>query len=248
MTGRTMTGRLPMVLRWTLPLALGLAACASPVTPDQCAATNWRGLGYAAGAAGRPMTDADRRFAQCAETGVPGDGAAYRRGYDDGLARYCTFDGVLEAALRGEGDILFCPDASFAMEEAFDAGRSYRAARRDRDAWREEAEEARTTFRRSLNEADRLRGKIPYIDDARRRDELRREIERLRSEAYRAEQRGRRAEYEWRRAEDRLRDASRRLDRLRARAGELRRLDALERERERGREAGRDDAFPPLTD
>ena len=241
--------------RWTLALAFGLAACASPVTPDECAATNWRGLGYAAGAAGRAMTEADRRFAQCAETGVPGDGAAYRRGYEDGLARYCSFDGVLEAALRGEGDILFCPDASFAMEEAYDAGRSYHAARRDRDAWRQEAEDARTTFRRSLNEADRLRDKIPYIDDPQRRDELRREIERLRSEAYRAEQRGRRAEYEWRRAEDRLRDASRRLDRLRARAGELRRLDRLEREDERARardreEAGAeaDDAFPPLTD
>lgn len=236
-------------LRLLAPLAL--LACATPMTGEDCGAIDWRGLGYAAGlGGGAPGLLDDYRYAQCAEAGVPADPDAYFAGYEDGLARYCTFDGVLEGALRGRGDVLSCPDATYAMEEAFDAGRAYHEAERERDAAEEEVREARRAFRAAVAEADRLRGKLPYIDDPDRRAEIRRDIERRRDEAYRAEQRGREAEFRYGRARDRLRDAARRLDRLRARADELRRLDAMERSGDdapRGRATDTDeDAYPAL--
>ena len=211
-----------------LSVLLAIASCAS-VSPETCEVTDWRYQGYQAGAAGGLLTEDDSRFARCAEAGVMGDRAAYRAGYEEGLAAYCTFEGVLSAALRGQGDVLRCPDPTYAMEEAYEVGFALHSAERDRNAAEAAFEDATGNFRRALREADRLAAKIPQIDDSARRDELRREIDRLRSQAFREERRADEARYAVRRASDRLYDAERRYERLRLRARELKQLDAQER-------------------
>ena len=211
-----------------LPALLALTACAS-MSPEECDATDWRYRGYSTGSVGGLSTEDDGRFVQCAEAGVRGDRAAYRAGYEEGLATYCTFEGVLSAALRGQGDVLRCPDPTYAMEEAYEVGFALHSAERDRNAAEAAFEDATGNFRRALREADRLAAKIPQIDDPARRDELRREIDRLRSQAFREERRADEARYAVRRASDRLYDAERRYERLRLRTRELKRLDAQER-------------------
>ena len=120
----------PRSAPWLVVLAL-LPACASSVTPEGCAATDWARIGEAAGAMGEPDA-ASREVEACAALGTPPDYAAFRAGYQRGLARYCTFDGVLDAAMAGQGDVGRCAAPTALMIEAYALGKEHARAARDR--------------------------------------------------------------------------------------------------------------------
>ena len=116
--------------------AATLAGCASSMSAEDCARANWRAVGVEAGRIGEPDAAADRIEA-CAAAGRPADYASFRTGYQQGLAAYCTFEGVLAAASAGRGDLSRCAAPSTEMMQAQAVGADLHEARRDlRDATR----------------------------------------------------------------------------------------------------------------
>lgn len=120
----------------TASLTACLLGCASPMSADDCGAADWRGIGAEAGVIGEPDAAADRIEA-CAAAGRPADYAAFRAGYQQGLADYCTLEGVLAAASAGRGDVARCAAPTPGMIQAQALGADLHRARGDlRDATR----------------------------------------------------------------------------------------------------------------
>lgn len=71
-------------------LALLLAGACASLSEEECRAGDWRAIGFADGAAGRPADYVARHREACAEVGVSPDLDAWLAGREAGLARYCT--------------------------------------------------------------------------------------------------------------------------------------------------------------
>lgn len=79
-----------MMLRiaWVL-LALSLGGCAS-MTETQCQVADWQRVGLNDGASGVPENHLAAYVKDCAKVGIEPDARAYRKGWDEGIVRYCT--------------------------------------------------------------------------------------------------------------------------------------------------------------
>lgn len=117
--------------------ALAVQGCATIATRD-CPAVDWTELGRQDGAEGRPAARIAAHQSACAESGAPPDPVAYEAGRREGLALYCTPEGVYEATRRGRSYEGVCPAFSTEMRVAYDRGLAYRrTASRLRDLeWR----------------------------------------------------------------------------------------------------------------
>ena len=73
-------------------VAFGAAACAQSVAERSaaCAATDWYAYGLTDGRLGVPERERQDLFQDCLEAGAVVDVAAYRAGWSEGLAEYCT--------------------------------------------------------------------------------------------------------------------------------------------------------------
>ena len=100
-----------------------LGSCAS-VSKEECLAGDWAGIGMRDGIAGRV---AEAQFARhidaCAKLAITPDRAAWMRGYQAGLAQYCTPASGLREGLAGRRYGQVCPNPA-AFLEAYDLGRS----------------------------------------------------------------------------------------------------------------------------
>ncbi len=101
-----------------------LASCAS-VSREECLAGDWVSIGLRDGASGQ---DGPAQFARhqraCAKVDVVPDQSAWARGYQQGLARYCTPIVGLEEGLAGRPYRGVCPVATQApFLAAFNVGR-----------------------------------------------------------------------------------------------------------------------------
>ncbi len=66
-----------------------LASCAS-ISPEQCRAGDWRGIGISDGENGRSGGYISRHQDACGKVGIVPDVAAWNAGREIGLDRYCT--------------------------------------------------------------------------------------------------------------------------------------------------------------
>lgn len=85
-----------------------IGGCAT-MTPEECAVADWELLGERDGRSGQPPEYFARRAGDCAEAGYEADQAAWRRGWDRGIADFCTPDTGFRKGLEGNGYDHVCP-------------------------------------------------------------------------------------------------------------------------------------------
>jgi len=109
---------------------LGLAACTTLTATERtaaCRATDWANYGLNDGILGVPAAERDRRFADCADLGVPADLAAYRAGREQGLATYCTLENGYDVGYAGRRYRNVCPpELETAFLQGYEQGRKER--------------------------------------------------------------------------------------------------------------------------
>ena len=122
----------PHVLRsLLLPAALLLGACAS-LSESECRSQDWAELGRADGQHGRPLSQFKEHREACKAHGVKPDGAAYKKGREEGLRTYCTPSGGYVAGRRGDSYEDVCNAAAEReFRPAFRDGRQVHAILRD---------------------------------------------------------------------------------------------------------------------
>ena len=81
----------------------------------ECEIADWRGIGYADGAAGYGVERLDRHRKACAPYGVTPDVSAYSRGRLEGLVEYCTVPTGIRIGRR-DGNCGICIDHSPALD------------------------------------------------------------------------------------------------------------------------------------
>lgn len=102
-----MSRTLRLLLSW-VATALLAGGCAS-LSEKQCLVGDWRSVGLADGLAGHaPSRLLDHRLA-CADHGVAVDEGAWRAGYDEGIARFCTPLSGFRVGERGAAFPTVCP-------------------------------------------------------------------------------------------------------------------------------------------
>ena len=91
-------------------LLLSLSAC-NTLTREQCAATNWGGVGYDAANHGKKLTQTiEPRHRQCdVDYGVRPNFEAIKIGYEDGLKNFCSRDRAREFGEEGGSYRNTCP-------------------------------------------------------------------------------------------------------------------------------------------
>lgn len=188
-----------------------LAACAT-LSKEQCLQGDWRAIGYADGADGRPMSRIDDHAKACQKSGVTPDMSLYVRGREQGLMRYCTEANGFREGRDGHAYKGVCPPP---VEPEFLGGYA--------DGERVHAAESRLASARSdLDSADaRAENRARQADGV--EDELRNpklteeQTKELRDRLHRLRRERRDAIEDGRRAADAIRDAEREVDDLRAR-------------------------------
>lgn len=86
-----------------------LAGCATGVSKDQCAAADWRTVGYEDGLRGAPADRIGAHRAGCGKHGVTPDLAAYLDGRERGLVEYCQPKNGFRVGVNGGGYANVCP-------------------------------------------------------------------------------------------------------------------------------------------
>ena len=88
--------------------ALALSGCAT-LNEAECVQGDWRGIGFADGAAGKSSDRFGRHVDACAKHGVRADGAEYLRGWERGIERVCTAPNGFREGARGAALGGVCP-------------------------------------------------------------------------------------------------------------------------------------------
>lgn len=86
-----------------------LSACATGMGKDECAAADWRTIGYEDGLRGFPADRIGAHRVACAKHQVTPDLAAYMEGRDRGLVEYCQPRNGYRVGLNGGGYANVCP-------------------------------------------------------------------------------------------------------------------------------------------
>lgn len=180
--------------------ALGLASCET-MSAEECAAADWRAIGYSDGAQGSNRFSA--RQESCARKGFGADLNAYLSGNAEGARFYCTPQRGFQRGLSGTGYAGFCPpdlDGAFSAAHA-DGLRAYQvttalsAAENEQRRLENRRGEIDTDIRNTESqlaqaatdeERGRLRNELGRLNDERRRvnDDIRTQMREVR---YRSE-------------------------------------------------------------
>src|SRR5699024_9618337 len=78
-----------------------LSGCAT-MSPEQCLTADWSQRGYKDGRAGFTSNRVAKHHKACSKVGVIPNLAAYRKGYERGLAQYCTPANAVEQGRNGK--------------------------------------------------------------------------------------------------------------------------------------------------
>jgi hypothetical protein len=78
-----------------------VAGCAGTMSADECVGADWRAIGEADGATGKPVTFFEDRAKDCESHGYAVDHDAYLAGREASLAQFCTASGGFEAGNAG---------------------------------------------------------------------------------------------------------------------------------------------------
>ena len=107
-----------------------LGACATGMSRDQCAAADWRTIGYEDGLHGFPPDRIGAHRVACSKHQVAPDLAAYTDGRERGLRDYCQPKNGFRVGLSGGGYANVCPDVAEAgFVNAYRSGRQIHDAR-----------------------------------------------------------------------------------------------------------------------
>lgn len=163
-------------------LAFGavLAGCET-MSAEECAAADWRYLGFNDAAANGTDRFASRAES-CGEKGFTADGGAYGAGFAEGMYRFCQPPNAFNYALRGATFNGACPaELQRDFYAAYGDGRRIYEARSELDT----ARNRMNVIAPRIEEIDDdIRGKIEAQrgQSQAERDRLQREIDNLRSE------------------------------------------------------------------
>lgn len=121
-------------MRVAIALLLGagfLASCAS-ISPEQCRAGDWRGIGISDGENGRSESYVSRHQDACGKVGIVPDVAAWNAGREIGLERYCTPQNAYRIGRDGTELSNQCTGPSVSeLNAANIKGRKYHAINRE---------------------------------------------------------------------------------------------------------------------
>lgn len=111
--------------------AAAISGCAT-ISEESCISGSWEALGYENGRDG----DSRGKFSKIAETctkyGITADYAQYRRGYDQGLPLYCSYDRGIRHGENGSSPKAECREiAAAAYLDGYDEGRVIYELRRE---------------------------------------------------------------------------------------------------------------------
>ncbi|MEM9810153.1 MAG: DUF2799 domain-containing protein [Pseudomonadota bacterium] len=163
--------------RWISGAAvlLALGGCAG-LSEEECAIVNWEARGQADGRLGVGPTGYTRVTRSCSKYGIAPDYAAYERGRQQGLLRFCTPDGAYLAGIQGRGSTVECagndPSLTRIHRTAFD----YHQAKRNLNRVRNEYRRAIDSRNNALLDIDRLRYNLRRENDQDRINDLRRNL------------------------------------------------------------------------
>lgn len=124
------------MIRWILSgcgllLVVALAGCAT-LSEAECQAGDWRSIGRADGANGRPLSYVGRHADACSDYGIAVNRDLYEAGREEGLQSYCRLDKAEAEGRRGRTNHHVCSGrmgASF--DRVYDAARQVREAEQD---------------------------------------------------------------------------------------------------------------------
>lgn len=72
-----------------IAVAILISGCATGLSKQECQTANWKTIGYEDGVQGRPEARISAHRKACAEYGVALELETYRRGWEEGIERYC---------------------------------------------------------------------------------------------------------------------------------------------------------------
>jgi hypothetical protein len=168
-----------------------------PMSPAECAAADWKAIGYGDGADGRSPSYFAERAQACANAGYQADQASFDSGYREGVRTFCQPERGFRLGEQGGGLSVACPeDLANRFNAAYNDGRSLYSAR-------SAFESAESAISSLLGEREDLQRKllanelglsqsVTEADKARHRSE----VIRLRTELISLDRRLREAEYD----------------------------------------------------
>ncbi|MFZ0467407.1 MAG: DUF2799 domain-containing protein [Thiogranum sp.] len=108
----------------SLMLVAALSACAAGLSKEECAAADWRAIGYEDGVRGQSEARIAQHRKACAKHGVTLGLDAYRSGWEEGVRRYCQPGNGYHEGRTGKHYGGVCPgDLEGAFLDAYRAGR-----------------------------------------------------------------------------------------------------------------------------
>jgi hypothetical protein len=108
---------------------LSLGACSSlSLSKETCLGTDWNTLGKKDGREGRPAGQFKKIEESCSQVGIKIDREAYRKGYVQGIAAYCTKANGYYVGNQGQEYFQQCPPG---LESDFLTG--YSAGKKDHE-------------------------------------------------------------------------------------------------------------------
>lgn len=113
------------MLRSVLALTLTtcITACVPHLNQQQCETMNWNQMGYNDGVAGKYQRDLNGAITDCAKFKVTVDTAAYYKGWNAGVRKFCQPDTAMQLGVNGQVYNNICPaDLSGAFASAWHHG------------------------------------------------------------------------------------------------------------------------------
>lgn len=106
-----------------LGVALGLVGCAS-ISEGECVTGNWSDIGYKDGVKGKPRGKLADYAKTCAKYGAKPNRDAYLSAFENGLAKYCTYERGFELGENGSSYNQVCSgNLSTGFSQGYDEGR-----------------------------------------------------------------------------------------------------------------------------
>ena len=184
--------KIPRILgvMFLLAAPLMISGCAT-LDKNECASVSWYDLGLRDGQSGQTSIYVAKHVKACAKHGIPVDEQSWRTGWDSGIRVYCTPENGLNVGSQGGHYADSCPaDQALLFRGAYDVGRAYHNATRERD--------------RIYNEISTLKSDASREKDLAKKNAIQSEIFILQNELFAAERQVEDAQYDVQRYRENL--------------------------------------------
>lgn len=164
-----------------LAFGFALAGCET-MSAEECAAADWRGLGFSDAASSGASRFSDRAES-CADKGYMADGQSYSAGFADGMVQFCQPPNAFNFARRGGTFSGSCPaELQYDFYAAFEDGRRVHDAETELSAARSDIsniESRRDQIDRDIRDRENALSQAANDEE---RNRLRDEIDGMRRE------------------------------------------------------------------